>query len=127
MNTLQIGDGKLPNYYWVSISSDYYYQNTCDDGTHVWDWASDRGEKCTGKTIKRFKTFQEALNFAEQLELNEEFNTILVRCISIEDRLSGQVWERALYEHKEVRLDEETMSDTRFTEEKMKEQGYNFV
>jgi hypothetical protein len=28
ISTKRIGDGKLPNKYWVSIANDYYYLNT---------------------------------------------------------------------------------------------------
>jgi hypothetical protein len=129
-----IGDGKFPNKYWVSWANDFYI---CHDGSC--DWASDTQKfKVKGKTNpKAFDTFQKALEYIDDnLMISDVPKTDTVNVISVEDRLSGQIWEQAIYAYRKknsgILADEgwkfeiETNRDTSFTEEKMRERGEVF-
>lgn len=64
ISTKQIGDGNLPNKYWVSISNDYTYFNPETQG---YDWISDlKLFNVESKTIKVFTTYKNALTFATE-------------------------------------------------------------
>ena len=107
ISTKQIGDGKLPNKYWVSQSEDYYLRT----GNQL-DWASKEGKfKAESKTLAVFNSYVEALKYAD---------TIYDNSIFIEDRLSGEL----LHNVKIVcpccgKEDWETFEDLTFTEEKL--------
>jgi len=119
-----VGDGKLPNRYWVSISNDYYYfDGECSN------WISEKGlYPFEGKTIRDFGTFVNAQKFIdEELYLGMNYDGITVNSISIEDRISGEVWSsiQELYTPK-ADIRPFTHRDTGFTEQKMKEAGVIF-
>jgi len=97
VSTKQIGDGKLPNKFWVSISEDYYVVS--EPG--VMDWASDQGiiKNPRGKTLAVFSSYKAARNFVdnELPELGREYDDgISVNTITIEDRISGEVFWRGI-------------------------------
>jgi len=113
ISTAQIGDGKTPNKYWVSVSSDYYLY---DPKENFSDWASSvKGIKTEGKTVKVFNTYEEAKRFTDSIELGSKLSGVEVNTVSIEDRLSGQVHERSLGAN--------VIEDLKFTKEKEKELG----
>jgi hypothetical protein len=93
--TAQIGDGKTPNKYWVSITDDYYVH---DPRERLYEMASEvKGIKTKGKTVKVFKTYEEAKAYADSIELRSDvIDGIEVNTVNIEDRLTGQVYERSL-------------------------------
>jgi len=110
----QIGDGKTPNKYWVSVASDYYLYDP-KEGTL--DWASDLKKfKVAGKTLKQFDSYEEAKKFADSIELGSKMNGVVANTISIEDRLSGQVYERSIGGH-------QTVDDIGFTKKQEKKLG----
>lgn len=126
ISTKQIGDFKTPNKYWVSISNDYYYFNP---ESEAMDWISDLELfEVKGKTIKVFTTFKGALNYVEnELYLGMDFDGIKVNFISIEDRLSGEVYcqvRRLSPENAE--FGESFRQDTKFTEEELTKRGIAF-
>ncbi len=127
VSTRQIGDGKLPNKYWVSVSNDYYYFNT-ENG--AFDWIGDlKLFKSEGKTIAKFNTYQEASEYIdEQLYLGMEYDGMTVNNISIEDRLSGEVYQqtREFYPVKAYVQDYQIREDLGFTKKKMAELGAQF-
>lgn len=97
VSTVQIGDGKTPNKYWVSVSSDYYIEDPKEGSL---DWVSDvKGIKVKGKTLKQFDSYEEAKQFANSIKLRQKVNGIEVNTISIDDRLSGEIYERSLGGH----------------------------
>ena len=58
-STKLIGDGKLPNIYWVSIGNDYYYYNS-ENGSL--DWVNERdNKKGYYKMIGSYTTYKKAL------------------------------------------------------------------
>lgn len=123
----KIGDGKFPNQYWVSYSNDYEYLH---DGNCV-GWIGDLIPtfKSKGKTIaKPFKTYAAAKRFCDyEFSLGTEYAGVIVNRINIEDRLSGELYEktRCLLPDSAEFMDEDR-EDTGFTEEKMAKNGYKF-
>lgn len=115
---MMVADGKTPNKYWVSVGEDYYYFN---DETGGLDWVSDKytGYKFKGKTLKMFNTFEEAKEYADSIALNEKIDGVKVKNISIEDRLSGQVYEKTQQEEGGVF----ESSDIKFTKETEQKRG----
>ncbi|MCR4334565.1 MAG: hypothetical protein NUV47_02470 [Patescibacteria group bacterium] len=127
VNMNQIGDGKLPNKYWVTIHEDYHIM--IERGTLDWMSSYLKDFKPKGKTLPPVTTYKHARKIANEYYLGIEEDGIVVNTVSIEDRLSGQLYERSqvfnpkgtkkMHEHEEF-------EDTRFTKEKMKEKGYIF-
>ena len=126
-----IGDGKTPNLYWVSLSNDYLYHH---DGNML-DWIGDLLKRFTSKGMtvrKPFKTWKGAKAFADTFVLGEvsgkRSNDFIVNRVNIEDRLSGELYERTkvFYPETGEMRDWETR-DTRFTKDKMQELGQVFV
>lgn len=115
-----IGDGKFPNKYWVSESNDYLIRETVN-GDHLLTSYSEKHPdyKLEGKTYpKPFKTFKEAECFANSLFDNQ---------ITIEDRLSGQVYESVKIVCESCgKEDWETFYEIKYTKEIMEENGYKF-
>lgn len=106
----QIGDGKTPNKYWVSIGTDQYYQ----EGNSL-NWQSEViGGKQKSKIVKVFPKYLDAFNFADSIKLGSVVKGVIVNNVSIEDRLSGEVYFRTY-------LDKHW--DIGFTEKKEKELG----
>lgn len=118
ISTKQIGDDKLPNKFWLSICNDYYYLNG-----DCWDWISDKNLfKATGKTVGIFNTFEYAKQAADNICLGEMFDGVTANTVSIEDRLSGQVYEKSKYlEFEKGRLLENEQEDIGFSIKREKE------
>lgn len=114
----QVGDGKLPNKYWVSISNDYYYHNKTDDGSSVLDWASDREKfKVKGKTLAVFDSYQKAKDLFDSVELGSIKDGIQINMVEIEDRFTGQLTEKTNVENSRPTYSE----DLSFTKKKLAE------
>ena len=116
-----IGDGKFPNLYWVSYTNDYFILQD-----NYFEWASEGGNfKVTGKTIGPFKTFKKAKE--RVMELTEVYLSEIsdVNFISIEDRLSGEVYSIGIYVTP-LRSKVEEEYSLEFTKRVMKEHGYEF-
>jgi hypothetical protein len=97
VSTAQIGDGKTPNKYWVSVASDYYIY---DPKEHTLDWASGvKGIKTAGKRMKQFDNYEEAKGYADSIELGSKVDGVEANTVSVDDRLSGQVYERSIGGH----------------------------
>jgi hypothetical protein len=91
-----VGDGKIPNKYFVSIHDDYLYY---DKETDCWESASERdGRESQGKTLAAFSTYAGARKLFESIPLGELYKGILVRGKTIEDRLSGELTDETLRE-----------------------------
>jgi hypothetical protein len=80
----QIGDGKLPNKYWV-FHYDQKYKRI-DNGEFKELVPIDENEKHEGGLIGEYKTYTEALNAVD--------NKAYYPNVTIEDRISGQVFEQ---------------------------------
>ncbi len=127
ISTKRIGDGKLPNRYWVSIFNDYYYYNKENE---VFDWISEKEMfEVKAKTIQVFNTYQAAKEFAEnELCLGITEDGFTVNGITIEDRLSGKVYSHIRhYSPEDGKIDDDfTTEDLRFTQEKMAKLNQHF-
>jgi polygalacturonase len=121
-----VGDGKLPNKYWVSAHNEYQVLKE-EDGVSVSHAISeiDKEFKTKGGTLAVFETFEEAVQYAEEIPvgIDEEMRTV-----TIEDRLSGEVFsiETTEYEVHRKEYAVEARRHTKFTEEKMREKGHSF-
>ncbi|MCK4545417.1 hypothetical protein KAU43_07750 [candidate division WOR-3 bacterium] len=119
-----VGDSKLPNYYWVSTSNHFYVYHPIDlemVGIDEIDKdlldKEDRDFQLKGGTVAVFSTYREARDFAE---MQSDDN------VTIEDRLSG-----VLYENRKLKMQEwkehfETHEDTQFTRDTMRKKGVDF-
>jgi len=125
ISTRQIGDGKLPNKYWVSICNDYYYNN---DG--CLDWISNtKLFESKSKVIKVFTTYKNAVTFInEDLYLGMTYDDIKVNCISIEDRFTGQLYEQyRIFDAETATIDDYQINEnTKFTVDAMTKLGATF-
>lgn len=127
ISTKEIGDFKTPNRYWVSVSENYYIfdQEECAS-----EWISDKLKiDSKGATLKVFPSFRMAQGWIENnLYLGINFNDIICNSITIEDRISGELfhWVKELFP-KDATITESRFVDTRFTEEEMKKRGLQFV
>lgn len=132
-STLMIGDGKFPNKYWVSASNDFMI---CKKG--VCDWASEtKNFEVKSKTFAKFDTFNEAVDYLyEEFYFPDDIDDAEWRNVFIEDRLSGQIYERSYYvypfskkgilKHNGYNIEIESHKDTEFTEEQMRKRGLEF-
>ena len=129
-----IGDGKLPNLYWVSISNDFVVFNE-DSGAYEGADTEIEGFKSEGKTFPTpFKTYREAKEVADKYiyEMTDRPSLKTINRITIEDRLSGEVFEATIYAKKlkdylggyKTRVNER--EDLAFTRKKIEEAGYTF-
>jgi hypothetical protein len=132
LSTTKIGDGKLPNKYWVGIHEDYYVET--EPGTL--DWASGvKDIKVDGRTVAVFKKYSDAKRFIEEESIlfvidanasgdEKKIFGLTPRGTTIEDRISGEVYHYTLEEVNKLASFER--EDFRFTKEKMEEKGHKF-
>ena len=129
VSTICIGDGKLPNKYWVSIHNDYYYLN---DGCY--DWVSDREKtRAKSKTLKVFATYKQAKDYFDSLIIGDCIDGIQIMGKNIEDRFTGQLCEEVFVESTTCKCcghttENDTLynEDLKFTKDKLREQGVEF-
>jgi len=115
-----VGDGKLPNYYWVSVSNDYYYSN--EEGDVSWVGDVLRGFKSKGKTIAVFDTYKQAKEYVEtELYLGMKSDDgITINHITIEDRISGELYQHSkTLEVELAKFYETTLEDLEFSKERV--------
>ncbi len=109
---VQVGDGKTPNKYFVTISNDFEIfikkQGMIESASEVMKF------KAKGKAIKVFNNFNDAKDFAESINLGVKSNNFSINSVFIEDRLSGQVFVRNFTDSRE---------DIKFTQEQEKKKG----
>jgi len=130
INAANIGDGKLPNKYWVSVSNDFLI---CKKG--VCDWASDSKKfKVTGKMVESFNTYNKALHYInDEVLFNDEPKKTGVNFAYIEDRISGEVFSYGYHSYsskndffKSVEFELESREDYGFTKDEMAKKGVKF-
>lgn len=88
-----VGDGKLPNRWFVTITPNYYVQNPEDPTC----WDIEEFEKATEAdtvTYGPFSSFEEALVLYDNTDLDAD---LLIGSVMIEDRLEGIVKDKNLY------------------------------
>jgi hypothetical protein len=124
-----VGDGKLPNKYWVSVSNDYYYYNAEEN---VSEWIGDviRDFKSKGETIDiAFNTYDDAKKYIEDnFYIDMKYKDYTINRITIEDRLSGELYEHTReFNPNDATVFDNEHEDTKFTENKLKEWGHQFI
>ncbi len=120
-SAVQVGDGKLPNKYWVSVHNNFYYESS----PGFWDWANARdGFKVEVKIVGVFSTYAKARELFESIQTGELCQGVLVRGKTIEDRLSGEVAEET--GHEVNRMEYRETEDIGFTQKSMAELGVSF-
>lgn len=129
MERAEVGDGNLPNRYWVSIADDYYICATDSDGAMCCDWKSEQLKTpVRAKTPRCCPTFAMALGFARSLPFGDEYKGVRILSIVIDDRISGMVWEKTRHFFSETgTVHDEENDDTKFTRETMRKRGVRFV
>jgi hypothetical protein len=121
VSTEQIGDGKLPNKYWVSVHNNFFYESK----PGFWDWADGRdGFKVEGKTFGPFSTYAEARKLFDSIQAGELYDGIIVKGKTIEDRMSGEVAEET--GHEVTRFEYMETEDLEFTKKTMASKKVTF-
>jgi hypothetical protein len=116
ISTSQIGDNKLPNKYWVSICEDYYIaEDSC------LNWISDKKLfEPKNEILGIFDNYKKARDLAESIELSFEILGVRANVITIEDRITGQLYERVkVFDPLRARIYEEVFEDLKFTEKRL--------
>lgn len=108
-----IGDGKLPNKYWV-FQYDQKYKRVKDNGGAVSIEIIEEDTTTEDTLIGEYKTYREAL---EAVDTKAYLPNVV-----IEDRISGQVFEQICIKCQECDKEEwETINDIRYTKERLGE------
>ena len=109
----QIGDGKLPNKYWV-FQYDQKFQRVKEDDFTSIEPIKNEVIETKDSLLGEFKTYQEALNCVD--------NKAYLSNVVIEDRISGVIFEQMCIVcpccGKE---DWDTINDVKFTKDKLGE------
>jgi hypothetical protein len=96
-----VGDGKKPNLFWVTASTDFSFAKKDEDGIWNIDYAEGLMKKhgIESKSFKDeeavFDNAREALDYAKDLSLRipSEPEKDCIHRVTIEDRLCGTAWE----------------------------------
>ena len=122
-----VGDGKRPNRYWVTASTDFDYVHG-EDGVslidHADDLMKDHGIASDSIPVDAvFTTYAEAVEYAESQDMPGEPEPGQINRLTIEDRLSGEVWQRILVAYPRTwggwHFETETTHEINFTRETM--------
>ena len=116
ISTMQIGDNKLPNKYWVSICEDYYIaEDNC------LNWISEKNLfNPKSETLGVFDNYRKAKDLADSIELSFEILGVKANVITIEDRITGQLYERIkVFDPLRAKIYEESFEDLKFTEKRL--------
>jgi hypothetical protein len=118
-----IGDGKMPNKYWVALSNDYMYHHQ-DGKDNMVDWIGDIVPtfKSEGLTIEKpFSTYEKAKKFCDEIVIGEVCSYgFIVNRINIEDRLSGELYEKTkIFYPNDCSVEDWETEDFNFTKKTM--------
>jgi hypothetical protein len=132
IDTTEIGDGGTPNKYWVSTTADFMV-NTKEDTSSL-NWAMDTKALDFKPSYKSelfgpFMSFKEAKAKYDELfsEIYPEPREDSFNTVTIEDRISGQVYEGGIIGYAGkfgYKFEYEQMNDTKFTSQKL---GYDIT
>ena len=126
----QVGDGKLPNKYFVSLSDSELICKKDSEGVTNCDWDVNTGSK--GGTVAVADTYQEAKDFLKSIGIEEDVNVkgsiFSVTSKTIEDRFSGELASEVVENFTRTVTDRETLfcEDTKFSEDQMSKLGAVF-
>jgi hypothetical protein len=136
-----VGDGNLPNKYWVYKDTQWYTNKDQDaEESNVFDWSGEVYEDVPDKSefIGMFDTFEEAVHAAKGEYLpSPEDDWDDFHNVYIEDRLSGTIFQGVWYEYvqtHDTRFKKGTFSefefewsdDSKYTKEEMERRGETF-
>jgi hypothetical protein len=114
-----IGDGKMPNYYWVFQYDQKYKRTKKNDGSTSIDIIKEDSGR-DDNFLGQFASYQEALNCVNK--------KAYLPNITIEDRLTGQVFESICIACQECGQEEyETHEDIKYTKERIEAAGGTFI
>jgi len=126
-----VGDGKLPNLYWVSMSSQFYTNK--GNARNSFDWSGEVYENFPDrfKMFGPFETFHEAKDKLHDLRLEHcriepEEPWPYYYTVEIEDRFTGTLYSEGWLEHY-PNSSWEVQDDTKYTRKAMEELGAEFV
>lgn len=131
----QVGDGKLPNRYWVCIHSDWLEQSKEHEYESARDLHPDMPAGKESKTFGPYATFRGAIKKAEELIQQEIGEPGLgdYQMVTIEDRISGTIWEGTYTVYKKQQgiyeilvFDFGRNDDSQYTRDEMAERGVEF-
>lgn len=109
-----VGDGEEPNHFFVTASNDYYYYNEENELTTYSDSPKNAPVKVEDhietETFGPYNTFKDAMKKADDLDLSE---TTGPRYVMIEDRKTGQIYEKFLKAEQKIVWSDETNDDTK--------------
>lgn len=109
----QIGDGKLPNKYWVFQYDEKFYRIN-DEMV-----PTKKAKETKNSLLGEFKTYAEAIEAVN--------NKAYLPHVVIEDRLSGMIFEQSVIVCKCCgKEDYETIDDHKFTKETIEKKGLEF-
>lgn len=122
-----VGDGKLPNLYWVTVSNYFYVYDPIElERIGVDEINKDLQEqlkvkdfKTKGETVAVFSSYKEAKDFVEGIWDSHDN-------IIIEDRLSGELFEKSLTKQMQWQDFVDSREDTDFTEKELAKNGVEF-
>jgi hypothetical protein len=116
ISTMQIGDNKLPNKYWVSICEDYYIQED-----NCLNWISEKNLfEPKSEILGVFDSYKKAKDLAESIELSFDILGVRANVVTIVDRITGQLYERIkVFDPLRARIYEERFEDLKFTEKRL--------
>jgi len=109
-----IGDGKLPNKFYVSVHEDYLFLEKEKDYEY-WTWLSDAIDfKPKGGVVAVFDNYPEAINYAVNMaSFNVDYQA---NTITIEDRITGELYNDTLYFNpQKATIHRDDHADTSFT------------
>lgn len=114
-----IGDGKLPNHYWVFQYDQKFKRVKGEDGSISIDLIKE-DNATKNSLLGEFKTWKEALECVD--------NKAYLPNVIIEDRLSGQVFEQLCIQCQECGKEEyESHTDIKYSKKIIEEKGQIFA
>jgi hypothetical protein len=109
-----VGDGKEPNQFFVTASNDYMFFDANNEMKAYSDAPKDAPVKVEDhievETFGPYNDFKDAMKKADELDLSE---TAGPRYVMIEDRKTGQIYEKYLKAEKKIVWGDEVNDDTK--------------
>jgi hypothetical protein len=109
-----VGDGKEPNKFFVTANNDYMFFDENNEMKAYSDSPKEAPVKVEDhievETFGPFDDFKDAMKKADELDLSE---TTGPRYVMIEDRKTGQIYEKYLKAEKKIVWSDETNDDTK--------------
>jgi hypothetical protein len=112
--TKVVGDGKEPNQFFVTMSNDYMYKNDENELVYYSDSFINAPVKAEDhietETFGPFEELKDAMKKVDNIDLSE---TTGPRMVIVEDRKTGQIYEKFLQAEKTIVWSDEINDDTK--------------